>query len=179
MKQFPSTIGILILTFIAGVGASRLVREVTFPRSEKEVVVTNQLPLSSISTQFIRMGALLEPDYHVYRYKTPGSSDDEEINLFGNFRSAQLTRELFESNASTNAAKLIERGYKFDEQGNKIGERGVAVFKSLKAVRIFWTQGDIFRAVQTPSLELARQFEASEVVRSITMSNERLRPTPR
>jgi hypothetical protein len=41
------------------------------------------------------------------------------------------------------------------------------------------TEGDNSWSVQAPSLELAREFEESEIVRSITMSNKRLQPTPR
>jgi hypothetical protein len=129
--------------------------------------------------RFIATGSSLESDYHIYRYRTPGSSDPEEITLYGDFRSAEVTRETFESNATTDAATLIERGYKFDEKGRRIGERVITVFKGVNAVRISWTEGDIFWSVQAPSLELAREFEASEIVHSITMSNKRLQPTPR
>jgi hypothetical protein len=115
---------------------------------------------------------LLEPDYHIYWYRTPGSSDPEEIGFYGDFRSAQVSQEHFQSNATSNASILIERGYKFDEKGRRIGERGVWVSKKAHAVRVFWTEGDIFWSVQAPSLELAREFEESEIVHSITMSNK-------
>lgn len=98
----------------------------------------------------------------------------KEINFYGDFRSAQVTREHFESNATTDAATLIERGNKLDEQGRRIGERVVTVFKGSEAIRISWTEGDIFWSVQAPSLQLARKFEESEIVHSITMSNKRL-----
>jgi len=162
-----------LLTFIAGVGSSRLLQNALHLGHEKGVLAYRRSPSSS-SPQFIRTGSLLEPDYHIYWYQTPGSPDAEEINFYGDFRSAQVTREHFESNATTDAATLIERGYKFDEQGRRIGERVITVFKGSEAVRISWTEGDIFWSVQAPSLQLARKFEESEIVQSITMSNKRL-----
>jgi hypothetical protein len=176
MRKLAFPIGILFPTFIAGIGTSRLVYDVIL--GNENGVVANRPPVSNISPQFIPMGSLLEPAYHIYWYKTLGSSDAEEINFYGDFRSAQVTRETFDSNATTDAATLIERGYKFDEKGRRIGERVVTVFKGVNVARISWTEGDIFWSVQAPSLELAREFEASEMVHSITMSNQRLQPTP-
>lgn len=173
MRRIALPVAILLLTFIAGVGSSRLLQNALHLGHEKGVLAYRRSPSSS-SPQFIRTGSLLEPDYHIYWYQTPGSSDAEEINFYGDFRSAQVTREHFESNATTDAATLIERGYKFDEQGRRIGERVITVFKGSEAVRISWTEGDIFWSVQAPSLQLAREFEESEIVRSITMSNEAL-----
>jgi hypothetical protein len=160
MMRIILHITIVFLIFISGVAACYLFRGTSLPR-------------------FIATSSSLESDYHIYRYRTPGSSDPEEITLYGDFRSAEVTRETFESNATTDAATLIERGYKFDEKGRRIGERVVTVFIGVNAVRISWTEGDIFWSVQAPSLELAREFEASEIVHSITMSNKRLQPTPR
>ena len=173
MRQLALPVAIFLLTFIAGVGGSRLVHNAIHLGRERGIVANRPSPSSS-SPQFIRMGSLLETDYHIYWYKTPGSSDAEEINLYGDFRSAQVTREHFESNATTDAATLIERGHKFDEKGRRIGERVVTVFKGSEVVRISWTEGDAFWSVQAPSLELAREFEESEIVRSITMSNKSL-----
>jgi hypothetical protein len=163
ISNMPRTIlhiTIVFLIIIPGVAACGLFRGTSHPR-------------------FIATGSSLESDYHIYRYRTPGSSDPEEITLYGDFRSAQVTREHLESNATPDGGTLIERGHKFDEKGRPIGERVVTVFKDVKAVRISWTDGDIFWSVQAPSLELAREFEASEIVHSITMSNKRLQPTPR
>lgn len=129
--------------------------------------------------RLIATGSSLESDHHIYRYRTPGSSDPEEITLYGDFRSAEVTREHLESNAAPDGATLIERGYKLDDKGRRIGERVVTVFEADTAVRISWTEGDIFWSVQAPTLELAKEFEESEIVRSITMSNKRLQPTPR
>lgn len=165
-------ISILFVTFLPGVVACNL-----FRRTPSQSTVTNPNLLTDASPRFIATGSLLEPDYHIYWYRTPGSSDPEEIGLYGDFRSAQVTRETFESNATSNASKLIERGYKFDKKGDRVGERGVWVSKKVKAVRVFWTEGDIFWSVQAPSLELAREFEDSEIVHSITMSNKGMQRT--
>lgn len=173
MKQIALPIAILLLTFIAGVGSSRLLQNALHIGRDKGVLANRQSSSSS-SPQFIQTGSLLEPDYHIYWYQTPGSSDAEEINFYGDFRSAQVTREHFESNATTEAATLIERGHKLDEQGHPTGERVVTIFKGSEVVRISWTDGDIFWSVQAPSLQLARKFEESEIARSITMSNRRL-----
>jgi len=173
MRHIALPVAILLLTFIAGVGSSRLLQNVLHLGREKGILANRRSPSSSCP-QFIPTGSLLEPDYHIYWYKTPGSSDAEEINFYGDFRSAQVTREHFESNATTDAATLIERGYKFDQQGRRIGERVVTVFKGSEVFQISWTERDIFWSVQAPSLRLAREFEESEIVRSITMSNKSL-----
>jgi hypothetical protein len=128
--------------------------------------------LSSESKEhFIAVSSGLEPDYHLYHYRTPGSNDLEEITLYGDFRSAKVTNNSFESNATANAdARLIEIGSKFDVNGKKIGRRGVLAFTGNQSVRIFWTDGDVLWFVQAPSLELAREFEQSDIVSSITSS---------
>jgi hypothetical protein len=167
-------IGILFVAFLAGIEACSL-----FRGTPRQSAITNPKVESDTPLRFIAAGSLLEPDYHIHWYQTRGSSDPEEITLYGDFRSAEVTRETFKSNATSNASKLIERGFKFDEKGRRIGERGVWVSKKVKAVRIFWTEGDIFWSVQAPTLELAREFEESEIVHSITMSNKGLQPTPR
>ena len=164
----------ILCTLLMGVAACS-----HFRGPSGQSTVSYPSPTSSPSPRFIATGSLLEPDYHNYWYRTPGSSDPEEIGLYGDFRSAQVTREHFESNANSSASKLIERGFKFDDQGRKIGKRGIWVSKHYRAVRIFWTEGDIFWFVQAPSLELAREFESSEIVHSITMSNRGLQRTRR
>jgi hypothetical protein len=181
MQRLALHISLAVVTFIAGVGASKLVHQERV-LCRLEAVATNPPLPSNESSRFIAVSSLLEPDYHIYWYRTTASDDPEEITLYGDFRSAQVTHEHFESNATTDAAKLLERGSKFDENGQKIGKRGVTLFtinQDVHAVRIFWTEGDIFWSVQAPSLELAREFEESEVVHSITMSNKRLQLTAR
>ncbi|HTY23031.1 MAG TPA: hypothetical protein VMC85_07865 [Desulfomonilaceae bacterium] len=133
---------------------------------------------SESNKRFIAVSSELQADYCIYRYRTPGSNDLEEITLLGDFRSAKVTSDTFDSNATPNAeAKLIEIGLKFEKDGKKIGRRGVLAFTTYQSVRIFWTDGDVFWDVQAPSLELAREFEQSEIVRSITASQKEKRRT--
>jgi hypothetical protein len=61
-------------------------------------------------------------------------------------------------------SEFVERGNKFDENGVKIGERGVTVFRSdgeIKSAKIFWTEGDVFWSINAPTVELAEAFENS------------------
>ena len=143
MRHIALPVAILLFTFIAGVGSDRLIQNALHLDGDKGVLANRWSPSSS-SPQFIRTGSLLEPEYHIYWYQSPGSFDAQEINFYGDFRSAQVTRELLESNATTDAATLIERGYKLDETGRRIGERVVTVFKGSNVVRISWTESDIF-----------------------------------
>jgi hypothetical protein len=162
-------LSILLATFLVGVVVTNFFREA--PR--RDSVTTAELA-SDTPPLFIATGSSLESGYQIYRYRTPVSSDPEEITLYGDFRSAEVTRETFESNATTDAATLIERGNKFDENGRRIGQRVVTVFKRTNQFRISWTEGDVFWSVQAPSLELAREFEESQIVHLITMSNKSL-----
>ena len=173
MQRITLHLSVLVITFIVGVMVSKFVHR----EHRSRAVTVATVPLSGVSPRFIPVGSLVEREYHIYWYKTPASSDPEEITLYGDFRSARTTREHFESNATTTAAKLISLGSKFDENGQKIGKRGVTVFtgdESVRAFRIFWTEGDVFWSVQAPTLELAREFEESGTVHSITMSNKSL-----
>lgn len=97
-------IGISFVALLPGVVACSLFRG-TPPQS----TVSKPNLESDTSQRFIATGSLLEPDYHIYWYRTPGSSDPEEIILLGDFRSAQVTLDTFRSNATSKAAKLILR----------------------------------------------------------------------
>ena len=167
MRRVGLHLGIAFLTFFCGVVADNLIKYI--PR---DCAPASLSVLQSANTpRFVAVSSLLDRDYHIYWYKTPSSDDDQEITLYGDFRSAQVTEEHFESNAAP--ARLIERGTKFDKNGHKIGKRGITDFEDYPAVRIFWTDGDTFWSVQAPTLELARAFEESDVVHSITMANKR------
>lgn len=174
MRRISLYIGIVFLTFVCGVVANTLVLKCF----RSNIVTVDSIDLwPDTSPRFVAVSSLLEPDYHIYWYKTPTSDDPEEITLYADFRSPQVTLEHFESNSTSHSAKLIEIGPRLDENGHKIGKRGVSIFKDVQAVRIFWTDGDTFWFVQAPSLELAREFEQSVVVHSITMSNKRIQRT--
>ena len=168
MRRISLYTSIAFLTFACGVLTNSFVKYFRSP-----VAIVNSSALVTMP-RFVPVSSLIEPDYHIYWYKTPTSNDDQELTLFADFRSAEVTHKLFESNTTPDAAKLVEIGSKLDENGHKIGRRGVTIFKGVQAVRIFWTDEDTFWIVQAPSLELAREFEQSAVVHSITMSNKRL-----
>ena len=174
-SRFTIYVSVALLTFSFGLMASGVVHR---NRVLCRLPAANQNHPQS----FIKVGSLLEPEYHIYWFRTQTSSDPEQLTLYGDFRSAQVTNEHFESNASSKAAQLIDRGPKFDEAGHKVGERGVTFFGTkgnVGPVRIFWTEGDTFWSVQAPTIALAREFEDSEIVHSITMSNKRLQRTRR
>ena len=153
MRRAILYIGISFLTFVFG-------------------VQVNSLALKYVRVNFVAVSSLHDPDYHIYWYRTPNSHDLQEITLYADFRSREVTREHFESNATPDGATVIEIGSKFDENGHVIGRRGVTMFKGLKAVRIFWTDGDSFWFVQAPSLKLAHQFEESAQVQSVRLSHK-------
>src|ERR1051325_233150 len=107
------------------------------------------------------------------------SSDGGDITLYHEFTSPEQTRYLFQSNSS--AAKLIERGSKLNAQGHKVGEKATIVFPfdgKNEVARIFWTDGEDFWFVQASSLKRAKEFENSEIFRSV-MSNNSFNRTPR
>ena len=172
MRRLGLNVGIVFLTFLCGVAASGL-----WKRSFRE----DRVLLCSLTTgpRFVAVSSLLEPHYHIYWYRTSTSHDPQEITLYGDFRSAQVTYEHFESNLTASPTTWIESGPKFDVNGNNIGKRGVRVFKDGGGTRIFWTIGDTFWFVQAPSLELALAFEESDIVQSITKSNNALGQTRR
>lgn len=171
MRRILLNIAILLLTFLFGVGISRFLNgtgEGTCFRSDSRLLVFTP----SNNSQFVSEGSLLEPDYHIYRYRTPHSNDPEQIVLFGDFRSAEVTRWLFESNATPENATRIELGPKLDLVGREIGKRGVVIFNGGSPVRIFWTDGDVFWSVQAPTLKLAREFEQSDIAQFTTTSKK-------
>lgn len=164
-----SHIGISLLTFILGVLVNNLALKyfrVNFANVDSVSFQSETMP------QFVAVSSLHDPDYHIYWYRTPNSDELEEITLYADFRSREVTRKLFESNATPDGATVIEVGSKFDENGHVIGRRGVTIFNYVKGVRIFWTDEDSFWFVQAPSLELAHQFEESATVQSIRMSHK-------
>ena len=170
MRRFGLHVGILFLTFLCGVAASGLLKRYF---REHRVSVSSRSLQSDNRPRFVYVSSfVLESDYHIYRYRTTTSHDPQEITLFGDFRSAEMTYELFRSNFTASAVNRIESGPKFDVNGHQVGKRGVTVFKDGGGARIFWTNGDTFWIVQAQSLELAREFEESDIVQSITS------PTP-
>jgi len=170
MRRIGVYVGVGVLTFICGVVVDGVARRLL--RSDLAKVRSVSCRFEKVP-RFVAVSSLIESDYHIYWYRPPKSDDLQQITLFADFRSREVTTGLFESNASTDAANVIEIGTKFDDNGHKIGKRGVTRFKGAGGVRIFWTDGDAFWSVQAPSLELAREFEQSAIVRSITTLNKR------
>jgi len=121
-----------------------------------------------------------ESDYYAdYTFQTPPEeknfADDcigceEEVGnvvIFKESRSLEQTRHLFQSNSEND---LVEKGEKFDSNGEKLGERGITVFRNenkIVGARMFWTEGNDFWAIQAPSLELAKKLETSELFRCV------------
>lgn len=175
MKRISIYIAITLLTFIIGIAASREFNRLVLKQNIAIKVSDRTAPQSL--PRFIPVASTIDSDYHLYWYRTPESSNPEEIVFYGQFRSAEHTRKTFESNCDPDGATVTELGDKFDVSGRKVGRRGISEFH--QAVRIFWTEGDIFWSVQAPSLELAVEFEKSEIVRVITVSNRSLKPTTR
>ncbi len=126
--------------------------------------------------KFQLTGSIQETGYCIYWFKTPIGYDPEEVTLYGDFRSAEVTKHHFESNIS--AAKQVERGNKLNALGQSIGQRAVIVFgdENRRFVRVLWTDGPDFWFVQTPSIELALEFERTEWIRTAKI-NKTLPPT--
>jgi hypothetical protein len=162
MRRLGLNVGIILLTFLCGVAADGLLKR----SFQKDRVLRCRHPTQP---GFVAVSSAFGSDYQTHRYQAFTKGDPQEVTLYGNFTSAQATYERFEWNAPA-AVNRIESGPKFDVHGNQIGKRGVTVFKNGDA-RIFWTTGDVFWSVQAPSFELARAFEASDIVQSITKSN--------
>lgn len=86
------------------------------------------------------------------------------VHAFKENVSVEQTKYLFKSNSEN--FEVIEKSDKTNDKGNKIGERVVSVSKyngKVVVSRIFWTEGDVFWAVQAPTVELAKAFEQSEI----------------
>jgi len=95
-----------------------------------------------------------------FEFRSP-PSQTANVDFFVDYTSAEQTHRLVDSHWES---EFVERGNKFDENGVKIGERGVTVFRSdgeIKSAKIFWTEGDVFWSINAPTVELAEAFENS------------------
>jgi hypothetical protein len=149
MKRLTIYITVGALALLVGV-ASTWIFQINYPR-------------------FRSKGGSSATGYTIHNFE---SSDVEEITLYHEFTSPEQTRYLFQSNLT--ASKIVEQGSKLNEKGKKVGERAVIVFPSdekHEVARIFWTEGEEFWFVQASSLELAREFENSEMFRSARSQN--------
>ena len=118
--------------------------------------------------------------YANFAFQTPPESKifaedcigcEEEVGNVHAFKediSKEQTSYLFKSNSEN--FEIVEKSAKADDKGTKIGDRVVSVSKDKGKVvvsRIFWTEGDVFWAVQAPTVELAKEFEQSEIFQCV------------
>lgn len=164
MRRFGLHLGIVLLTFLCGVAADGLLKR----SFQKDRVL---LCSRTTAPRFVALSSEGGSDYQLHRYQVFTEGEPQEVTLYGSFTSAQAIYEHFETNGVPADISRIESGPKFDVHGNQIGKRGVTVFRERSVARIFWTNGSAFWSVQAPSFELARAFEASDIVQSITKSN--------
>jgi hypothetical protein len=109
-------------------------------------------------------------------FKTVGSApvfaDDcigcDEIGDISIYRNTELKPELTDYTVKAQCGEtnkyLVEKSVQLDEKGQKIGIRCLVSYP--KGAHIFWTEGKEFWFINAQSLELAREFEKSEVYRS-------------
>lgn len=82
------------------------------------------------------------------------------------FRSPEKANEMFAA-AVNEAVRIIDRGPKYDRQGNKVGERTVAILRdperNTEYASVFWTNGRFLFFVNSRSLTHVLQFEKYRV----------------
>jgi hypothetical protein len=145
MKRLITYITIAILALFIGV-VSTWMYQINYPRFQSSSVSGNPLAFT-----------------HYFE-----SSDGAEITLHRDTTSSAYTNYLFQSNLTAQTT-VIKRNSVLNETGQKVGERAVTVSTS-GAARIFWTEEGKFWSIQAPSVELAEEFEDSEMFRSARSS---------
>ncbi len=94
-----------------------------------------------------------------------GCGEIGDIEIYHNTeRKPELTRYTLEAQCGKANKNLVERNLKFNENGEKIGERCLTIYPEAGA-HIFWTEGVEFWFISTTSLEIAKEFESSEAFR--------------
>ena len=93
-----------------------------------------------------------------------GCGEIGDIEIYHNTeRKPEHTRYILEAQCGRGNKNLVERGLKLNENGEKVGERCLAVYP--KGAHIFWTEGIEYWFISTTSLEMAKEFESSEAFR--------------
>lgn len=93
-----------------------------------------------------------------------GCGELGDISIYRNTElKPELTSYTVEAQCGETNENLVERGNQFDENGKKIGVRCLVSYPS--GAHIFWTEGKEFWFINAPSLELAKEFEKSDVYR--------------
>lgn len=172
MRKWAVRICVLLLTFVTGLFVS-LVWKTDSYRCRRPSV-NEQFVSHRAQPRFIETSSLLVSDHQIHWYRLPSSNDTQQITLSADFRSAHLSNEFFNSNLNGDFSTLIESGYRTTSTGRTPEPRGVIRFNDSGTVRIFWIDRGTFWFIQAPSLALARDFEQSEIVRSIVAET----PTP-
>ncbi len=155
MKRIAVGISVAFLMFIVGLTASWL-----YP-------------------SFTMTGSIAcDTSYCIYWFQSTMSSDYQEIILYNEFTSPEKSHYLFESNLSN--GDIIERKDIVNEQGQKIGERGIVQSfapNGRREVRICWTDGVEVWFIAAPSLRLALRFEESNSFQNALKINKLTKPT--
>ncbi|HYX72097.1 MAG TPA: hypothetical protein VE732_04945, partial [Nitrososphaera sp.] len=94
-----------------------------------------------------------------------GCGEIGDISIYHNIeRKPEHTQYTLEAQCGKGNKNLVERSIKLNEQGQKIGERCLTIYPEGGA-HIFWTEGVEYWFITTTSLEIAKEFESSEVFR--------------
>jgi hypothetical protein len=154
MKRIVGGVSVALLMFVVGLTASWLYPTFT---------MTGSIPCDS--------------SYCIYWFQSTMSYDYQEITLYNKYTSAEKSQYLFESNLSN--GEIIERNDVLNEQGQKIGERGIVQSFAPKGkgeVRICWTDGSEVWFIAAPSLRLALIFEKSDSFQTALKINKLTKP---
>lgn len=93
-----------------------------------------------------------------------GCGEIGDISIYHNSESPEQTSYTLKANC-VESKHLVEKGFKLNEKGQKIGERCIIVIPEVDA-RIFWTEGEKdYWIISAPSLKLIKEFESSEEFR--------------
>ncbi len=108
----------------------------------------------------------------VYANDCIGCGELGDIYIYHNSESVEQTNYTLKANCN-DKLDVVEKGYQFNEKGEKIGERCVIVFPNGSA-RLFWTETakDHF-ILSAPSLEILKEFEISETYRLYKSSSNK------
>lgn len=150
MRRFAAYISIVALAFIIGTTSA------IYYRLKSELVT----PFNCSWAERVAG----KNGYDIYDTKTYFG---EKLNFYHEFTSPEATRYLIKSNSE--AAELIERNFKLDKNGEKIGERVVTFFSDdgkNGVVRISWNDKDEFWSIQTARMDKTYSLELLQKVES-------------
>lgn len=162
-----------VLTFLIGI----LFVQNIYRHNVESVEIENQkiqldLPSQQNQPRFLYLGGSGSHGSFKSSGSEPRFADDcigcgeiGDISIYHNTeRKPEHTRYTLKAQCGKGNKNLVERGLKFNEQGQKIGERCLTIYPKAGA-HIFWTEGDDYWFITTTSLEIAKEFESSEAFR--------------